>query len=44
VAGLAIAHVGYAAAFALGALFPVLAAPLVPVAAERAAGEVRAEA
>jgi MFS family permease len=34
-AGLAITHVGYAAVFALGALFPVLAAPLVPVADER---------
>ena len=34
-AGLAIAHLGYAAAFALGALFPVLAAPLVPVEGER---------
>ncbi len=30
-AGLAVAHRGYAVAFALGALFPVLAAPLVPV-------------
>ena len=35
-AGLAIAHLGYAAAFAIGALFPVLAAPLVPVRSERA--------
>ena len=34
-AGLAITHVGYAAVFALGALFPVLAAPLVPVRDER---------
>jgi MFS family permease len=34
-AGLAITHVGYAAVFALGALFPVLAAPLVPVKDER---------
>ncbi|MFC4784507.1 MFS transporter [Nocardioides sp. MAHUQ-72] len=34
-AGLAITHLGFAAAFALGALFPVLAAPLVPVAGER---------
>ena len=34
-AGLAITHLGYAAAFALAALFPVLAAPLVPVGAER---------
>jgi sugar phosphate permease len=30
-AGLVVAHRGYAVAFALGALFPVLAAPLVPV-------------
>ncbi|WP_241153770.1 MFS transporter [Nocardioides pantholopis] len=35
VAGLAVTHLGYAAAFALAALFPVLAAPLVPVDAER---------
>ena len=35
-AGLTVAHLGYAAAFGLAALFPVLAAPLVPVAAERA--------
>jgi MFS family permease len=35
VAGLAIGHLGYAATFALGALFPVLAAPLVPVREER---------
>ncbi|GAA2139253.1 MFS transporter [Nocardioides koreensis] len=34
-AGLAVAHLGYAATFALGALFPVLAAPLVPVEGER---------
>jgi len=34
-AGLVVAHVGYAAAFALGALFPVLAAPLVPTREER---------
>jgi MFS family permease len=34
-AGLAVAHYGYAAAFALGALFPVIAAPLVPVHQER---------
>jgi MFS family permease len=44
VAGLAVAHVGYAAAFALGALFPVLAAPLVPVATERATARNRVEA
>lgn len=37
-AGLAVAHYGYAAAFALGALFPVLAAPLVPVRDERELG------
>lgn len=37
-AGLAVAHYGYAAAFALGALFPVLAAPLVPVSDERELG------
>lgn len=35
-AGLAVTHVGYAATFAIGALFPVLAAPLVPVHRERA--------
>ena len=35
-AGLAVTHLGYAAAFALGAAFPVLAAPLVPVREERA--------
>jgi MFS family permease len=34
-AGLAVTHAGYAAAFAVGALFPVLAAPLVPVREER---------
>ena len=34
-AGLAIGHFGYAAAFALGALFPLVAAPLVPVREER---------
>jgi MFS family permease len=37
-AGLAVTHLGYAAAFALGALFPVVAAPLVPVREERAPG------
>ena len=37
-AGLAVTHVGYAATFALGALFPVLAAPVVPV---RDEGELR---
>ncbi len=35
VAALAVTEVGYAAAFALGALFPVLAAPFVPVGEER---------
>jgi sugar phosphate permease len=35
VAGLAVTHLGYAAAFGAAALFPVLAAPLVPVAQER---------
>ena len=35
VAGLVVAHLGYAAAFAISALFPVLAAPLVPVRDER---------
>jgi sugar phosphate permease len=35
-AGLAIGGLGYAAAFALGALFPLIAAPLVPVREERA--------
>jgi MFS family permease len=34
ITGLVIGHFGYAAAFALGALFPVLAAPLVPVRGE----------
>jgi sugar phosphate permease len=34
-AGLAITHLGYAAVFGLGALFAILAAPLVPVADER---------
>ncbi|MFC7495227.1 MULTISPECIES: MFS transporter [unclassified Nocardioides] len=34
-AGLAIGHLGYAAAFAISALFPLLAAPLVPARAER---------
>jgi MFS family permease len=34
-AGLAVTHVGYAAAFALAALFPVVALPLVPVREER---------
>jgi sugar phosphate permease len=36
VAGLAVAHLGYAAAFAAAALFPIVAAPLVPVHEERA--------
>jgi sugar phosphate permease len=36
IAGLAVTHLGYAAAFAIGALFPVIAAPLVPVREERA--------
>ncbi len=35
-AGLAIGQWGYAAAFALGALFPVVAVPLIPVREERA--------
>ncbi|MBB6628296.1 MFS transporter [Nocardioides sp. KIGAM211] len=35
VAGLVVTHAGYAAAFALAALFPVVAAPLVPVRDER---------
>ncbi len=35
VAGLVVTHAGYAAAFALAAAFPVLAAPLVPVRQER---------
>jgi MFS family permease len=34
-AGLAIGHFGYAAAFAIGAVFPLVAAPLVPVHEER---------
>lgn len=34
-AGLAVTRVGYAAAFAIGALFPLLAAPLVPARQER---------
>jgi MFS family permease len=34
-AGFTVAHLGYAATFGLAALFPVLAAPLVPVAEER---------
>jgi hypothetical protein len=33
-AGLAIADLGYSAAFALGALFPLVALPLVPVGQE----------
>ena len=36
VAGLVVAGAGFPAAFALAALFPVLAAPLVPVGEERA--------
>ena len=36
VAGLAVTHLGYAVAFGVAALFPVLAAPLVPVQEERA--------
>jgi len=36
VAGLAISGLGYAPAFALAAVFPVVAAPLVPVRSERA--------
>lgn len=35
VAGLAVSHLGYAAAFGAAALFPVLATPLVPVGQER---------
>ena len=35
-AGLAVTHWGYAAAFAIGGLFPLVAAPLVPVRHERA--------
>ena len=34
-AGLAVTHVGYAAAFAIGALFPLVALPLIPVREER---------
>lgn len=34
--GLAVTHAGYAAAFAVGAIFPLLALPLVPVRQERA--------
>ncbi|WP_244930404.1 MFS transporter [Nocardioides sp. W7] len=36
IAGLAVTHLGYAAAFGLAAVFPLLAAPLVPVGEERA--------
>lgn len=36
VAGLAVAHAGYAATFALAAVFPLVAVPLVPVREERA--------
>lgn len=36
VAGLAVTHAGYAATFALAALFPLVAVPLVPVREERA--------
>ncbi len=36
VAGLAVTHWGYAAAFGLAALFPLVAAPFVPVREERA--------
>lgn len=35
IAGLAVTHLGYAAAFGVAALFPLLAAPLVPVGEER---------
>lgn len=35
VAGLAITHVGYAATFAIAAVLPLLAAPLVPITDER---------
>jgi MFS family permease len=35
-AGLTVTHVGYAATFAVGAIFPVVAAPLVPVRDEHA--------
>lgn len=38
VAGVAVATWGYAAAFGLAALFPLLAAPLVPVGQERELG------
>ena len=34
-AGLAVTHAGYAAAFAIGALFPLVALPLIPVREER---------
>ncbi|MEP9363296.1 MFS transporter [Nocardioides sp. CN2-186] len=34
-AGLAVTHAGYAAAFAIGALFPLVALPLVPAREER---------
>jgi sugar phosphate permease len=34
-AGLAVPHLGYAAVFAVGAAFPLMAAPLVPVREER---------
>ena len=37
-AGLAVTHVGYAAAFAIGAAFPLLAAPLVPARTEEPVG------
>lgn len=37
-AGLSVTHAGYAATFALAALFPVLATPLVPVHGERELG------
>jgi sugar phosphate permease len=37
-AGLTVAHLGYAATFALAAAFPVVAAPLVPVGQERELG------
>nr|WP_068121618.1 MFS transporter [Nocardioides massiliensis] len=35
VAGLAITHVGYAATFAIAAVLPLLASPLVPITDER---------
>ena len=38
VAGLAVAHAGYAATFALAAAFPLVAVPLVPVREERELG------